>query len=332
MIEELFAELGQSHVEIQGGDMPKLPPSNIGLLGIDLKWDPSRRLYRIDRIFRGQNWNPDMISPLTLPGMNVEAGDYLLAIDGTPLEERVNPDSLLVGKAGQTVELTIRGKSGEAGARTVKAVPASYSDRRGDLLRYTDWVLGNLEKVSLATGGKVGYIHIPDTYYPGMESFFRYFYPQIHKEGLIVDIRFNSGGYSPYWMVERLNRSMIYYSKMPYGKAPIKEPGSGLLRLKVCLTNEWAESGERISPRSFAFEKRAVDRQAKTSGNLASARDFYLMDRGIVTTRRKARKTPKAGTSSRTVGVVPDIEASTGRRTIWPGFGSAIGAMHSGRS
>ena len=310
LIEDLFSELGQSHVEIQGGDMPKLPPSNIGLLGIDLKWDQSRRLYRIDRIFRGQNWNPDMISPLTLPGMNIDAGDYLLAIDGTPLDERVNPDSLLVGKAGEAVELTIRGKSDETGARTVKVTAASYSESRGDLLRYNDWVLGNLEKVRAATGGKVGYIPIPDTYYPGMESFFRYFYSQIHKEGLIIDIRFNSGGYPPYWMIERLNRSMIYYSRMPYGKAPIKEPGSGFFGAKVCLTNEWAESGGENFASIFRLLKSGPLIGKRTSGNLASARGFSLMDRGVVTYPAEGKKTEKGEDFVENVGVSPDIEVT----------------------
>jgi tricorn protease len=308
LIEDLFSELGQSHVEIKGGELPIIPQSKTGLLGIDLELDQSYRLYKIAKIYRGQNWDAENSSPLTLPGMNIKEGNYLLAIDGTPLKEWVNPDSLLVNKAGETVILTIHEKPTLTGSRTVKVKPAFFSKDRGDLLRYNDWVLGNMEKVNQATGGKVGYIHIPDTYYPGMESFFRYFYSQIHKEGLILDVRFNSGGYPPYWMIERLNRLMIYYSRMPYGKAPIKEPGSGFFGAKLCLTNEWTESGGENYASIFRLLKSGLLVGTRTAGNLASAIDFYLMDMGVVTYPAEGKKTGKGEDFVENVGVFPDIE------------------------
>ncbi len=310
LIEDLFSELGQSHVEIEGGEMPKIPSTNIGLLGIDLELDPSRRLYRIAKIYRGRNEDVERASPMTLPGMNIKAGDYLLAIDGTPLAERLNPDSLLVDKAGHNVALTVHEKPAWPGARTVTVQAASFSERQGDWLRYNDWVLGNIDRVNKATGGRVGYIHIPDTYYPGMESFFRYFYPQIHKEGLILDIRFNSGGYPPYWMIERLNRLMVYYSRMPYGKAPIQEPGPGFFGPKVCLINEWTESGGENFAAIFRLLNSGPLIGRRTAGNLASARGFYLLDGGIVTYPAEGKQNGRGEDFVENIGVYPNIEVT----------------------
>jgi tricorn protease len=310
LIAALFSELGQSHVEIQGGETPRLPPNKIGLLGIDLEWDPNGRLYRIAKIYRGRNTEPGMESPLTLPGLNIKEGDYLLAVDGTPLEEGTNPGALLVDKAGENVALTIHDKPTRTGARTVSVRAASFSESQGDKLRYNDWVLSNIEKVSRASDGKVGYIHIPDTSYSGMEAFFRYFYAQIHKEGLVIDIRFNSGGYSPYWMIERLNRSMIYYSRFPYGKAPMKEPSTGFFGPKVCLINEWAESGGENFASIFRLINAGPLIGRRTAGNLASARGFSLLDGGVVIYPAEGKQNGRGEDVVENIGVFPDLEVT----------------------
>lgn len=308
LLTDLFSELGQSHVEIKGGDLPKIQKSKIGLLGIDLELDKYNLCYKITKIYRGQNWDIDKSSPLTLPGMNINEGDYLMAIDGVSLNEKFNPDSLLVNKAGETVVLTINEKPSFTDSRKINVIPASYSESQGDLLRYNDWVLSNIEKVNTATDGKVGYIHIPDTYYPGIESFFRYFYSQIHKEGLILDVRFNSGGYSPYWMIDRLNRLMIYYSAVPYGKALVKEPDMGFFGTKVCITNEWTESGGENYAAIFRLLKSGLLIGTRTSGNLASAQDIYLIDRGILTYPAEGKKNSKGEDVIENIGVIPDID------------------------
>ena len=176
----------------------------------------------------------------------------------------MNPDSLLVDKAGETVALTIHEKPLETGARTVTVVPGVLFGKPRRFAALQRLGLGQYGQSELGRPAARSAISIfPTPSYPGMESFFRYFYPQIHKEGLIVDIRFNSGGYPPYWMIERLNRSMIYYSRMPYGKAPIKEPGPGFFGPKVCLINEWAESGgENFASIFRLLKERPADRHA----------------------------------------------------------------------
>ena len=308
LIAELFSELGQSHMEISGGDLPAIPKVQNGLLGIDLELDAGSHLFRIAKIYRRQLWDMDNRNPLTLPGMDIEPGNYLLAIDGTALKEGVNPDSLLVGKAGATVVLTVHDKPTFAGARTVKVVPAAYSEQQGDLLRYSDWVRSNMEKVNQATGGKVGYVHLPDTYIPGMESFFRYFYPQLDKQALILDVRFNSGGYPPIWMIERLNRKLIYYSHVPYGKAPIREPDPSFFGSKVCLANEWAESGGEVFAATFRLMNCGLLIGQRTSGTLASTGGSRLMDGGVVVYPAEGKENGKGEKVIENIGVSPDVE------------------------
>ena len=308
LIAALFSELGQSHMEISGGDLPEIPKTKNGLLGIDLELDPGSRLYKIAKIYRGQTWDLEKGSPLTLPGMNIERGDYLLAIDGTALREGVNPDSLLENKAGVPVVLTVHDKPTLAGSRAVKVTPAAFSEQQGDLLRYNDWVRGNMEKVNQATGGKVGYVHLPDTYFPGMESFFRFFYPQLDKQALILDLRFNNGGYPPVWMIERLNRKLIYYSHLPYGKTPIKEPDPGFFGSKVCIANEWAESGGEVFAATFRLTNSGPIIGQRTSGTLASTGGSRLMDGGVIVYPAEGKENGKGEKVIENIGVSPDVD------------------------
>ena len=308
LLEDLFSELGQSHLEINGGDLPEIPRVKHGILGIDLDMDEGSRLYRITRIYRGQYWDAERSNPLMLPGMNIKAGDYLLAIDGVPLHEGVNPDSLLENKAGAVVALTINAEPAMAGSRTVNVKPAEFSEQYGDILRYTDWAVNNMDKVNRATGGRVGYIHIPDTYYSGIESFFRYFYPQLDKQALILDVRFNSGGYPPIWMIERLNRKLLYYSHLPHGKASIKEPDPGFFGAKIGITNEWAESGGEVFAATFRLMNCGLIVGQRTSGNLASTGGSRLIDGGVVVYPAEGKFNGKGDSVIENSGVSPDID------------------------
>jgi len=308
LIADLFSELGQSHMEISGGDLPEIPKVNNGLLGIDLELDIESRLYRIAKIYGGHTRDVEKRGPLTLPGMNIKQGDYLLAIDGTSLKEGVNPDSLLVNKAGVAVALTVHDKPTLAGSRTVKVTPADYSEQLGDLLRYDDWVWGNIERVSQATGGKVGYIHLPDTYIPGMESFFRFFYPQLDKQALILDVRFNGGGYPPIWMIERLNRKLIYYSHFPYGKAPLREPDPVFGGALVCLANEWSKSAGEVFAATFRQMDCGLLVGRRTSGSLASTGGYRLVDGGVLVYPAEGKQNGQGESVIENIGVSPDID------------------------
>jgi tricorn protease len=310
LIEDMFSELGQSHVEISGGISPGIPEANSGVLGIDLQWDKGNRRYRIAKIYRGQNWDPDRISPLTLPGMNVREGDYLLSIDGAVLTEGTNPDSFLENKAGTPLLLAVNSKPSAEGARTVTVTPAAFSSSEGDFLRYNDWVLRNIARVNRATSGEVGYIHIPDTSIPGVESFFRYYYSQARKKALIIDVRFNSGGYPPNWMVELLNRKLEQYRRMPYGKALSQEPDPGFFGLKVCIVNEWAKSGGEMFADTFRLWKSGLILGKKTSGNLASTGGFRLVDGTVIEYPATGPQNEKGESVIENEGVSPDVEVT----------------------
>ncbi len=282
LLREMFAELGHSHLEISGGDLPVTSRRGHGLLGIDLELDAETRLYRIARIFKGRSWDSDLVSPLTLPGMNVREGDYLLAIDGVSLREGVNPDALLLDKAGRDAVVTVHSLPRLDGARRLTVRPAACGENGADPFRYADWVSRNRAAVDRASGGRIGYLHLPDTYIPGVAAFFRQAPSQLPKEGLILDVRGNGGGYTPVWMIERLNRRMIFRSRLPHGKAPISEPDPVFVGLKACLIDEGVES----SGETFA----AIFRQSGvgpiigrlTSGRLASTGGMRLVDGGVL--------------------------------------------------
>lgn len=242
--------------------------------------------------------------------MNVKEGDYLLAINGTPLTENVSPYSLLENKADEIVSVTTHTLPTVSGSTTVEVKPASFSETDGSFLRYNEWVLENIEKVSQASDGRIGYIHIPDTYLSGIEAFFRYFYTQRDKDALILDIRFNSGGYPPYWMIERLNRQPIFYSTFPYGKAVLREPETGSFGPKVCLTNEWAESGGDIYAEYFRLTDSGLLIGQKTAGNLASSKGFRLIDGGIVIYPAEGIRNDQGEDVIENIGISPDIEVT----------------------
>lgn len=310
LIEQMLSELGQSHAEVYGGDFSDIPSVETGVLGVDLEWDAANRSYRITKIFRGQNWDAQRTSPLLQPGMNVHEGDYLLAIDGVPLTRNINPYSLLENKTEDIVSVTTSPRPTKAGSSTVQVKPAIFSSTQGSFLRYNEWVLENREKVDRASSGQIGYIHIPDTYLSGIEAFFGQFYSQRDKKALILDVRFNSGGYPPYWMIDRLNRKRIFYSTFPYGKARLPEPDPGSFGPKICLTNEWAESGGDIYAAYFRLMDSGLLIGEKTAGNLASSRGFRLIDGGVVIYPAEGIHDDQGVAVIENIGITPDIEVT----------------------
>ncbi len=202
VIGELIGELSIGHAYVGGGDYPKPERIDTGLLGARIERDPASGYFVIRKIFKGQNWDPALRSPLTEIGVDVREGDYILAIDGEPATQRRNLYSALVGKAGKQVRLRINSVPSEAGSRETTVVPTA--DESG--LYYFDWVEGNIARVNAATEGRVGYVHIPDMGTPGLNEFAKYYYPQLHKEALIVDVRGNGGGNVSPQIIERLRR------------------------------------------------------------------------------------------------------------------------------
>ncbi|MEO1087836.1 MAG: PDZ domain-containing protein, partial [Acidobacteriota bacterium] len=174
-----------------------------GLLGADFSLEQGR--YRFVKVFGGLNWNPDLRAPLTEPGVSVEAGEFLLEVNGVELKDTDNVYRLFENTADQLVELRVGPSADGAEARTVTVVPI-----RDEIeLRNRDWVEGNIRKVDEATDGRVAYVHVPNTTSAGHEYFKRYFFPQAHKDAIIVDERHNGGGQIADYYIDILRRPHI---------------------------------------------------------------------------------------------------------------------------
>jgi tricorn protease len=250
VIGEMIGELNVGHAYVGGGEMPRPQRLQTGLLGAELKRDPASKFYQITRILPGSSWDPSLRSPLRELGVNVKEGDYLIAINGRPTSTMNNPFEALVNTAGKQVALKVNSEPREQGARTVTVVPISDEHN----LYYHAWVQGNIEKVAKATDGKVGYLHVPDMLPPGLNEFVKYYYPQLRKKALIIDVRGNGGGNVSPMLIERLRREIAMINIARNG-APVPNPEAMVWGPKVCLMNEFSASDGDLFPYQFKHYK-----------------------------------------------------------------------------
>ncbi len=250
LIWEMQGELGTSHAYEIGGDYRYTATYTIGRLGADLEYGAADQRYILKKIYRGDVWMKDCSSPLCAPGLNLNEGDALLAIGGVRLGAAVTPGHLLANQAGQDVVLTVQAPVPGSAPRqvTVKALHNEY------ILRYRDWVERNLKLVEEKTGGKVGYLHIPDMGTRGLIEFHRYYLAQTGKQGLIVDVRYNGGGNVSFMLLEKLLRRPIGYDVKRWGTAE-PYPQHAMRGPIVALTNEFAGSDGDIFCHSFKLLK-----------------------------------------------------------------------------
>ncbi|PYL53251.1 MAG: protease [Verrucomicrobia bacterium] len=246
LLSELVSELNNGHAYVGGGERPDAPRIKLGLLGAEFSRDPSTRAYRIERILPGENWNKQTRSPLTDIGVNVKPGDYILAINNTPVSSLPNLYDALIGTAGKQVILRVNSKPTDAGARDVTVVP---TDNEAPLY-YLDWVQKNIDYVTKKTGGEVGYLHIPDMGQPGLNEFTKLYFPQIRKHALIVDVRGNGGGFVSPLVIERLRRALVMVGIARNGM-PQTDPPQTLVGPMVTLCNEFSASDGDIFPYRF---------------------------------------------------------------------------------
>jgi tricorn protease len=244
---EMVAELSIGHAYIVGGDIniPKRPLD--ALPGAKLELDAAAGRYRIVKIFRGQNEEEVYRSPLTEVGVDVKEGDYLLAIDGQNLTAKQNPYEMLLNKGNRPVQWTVNSTPSVEGAHTITYRPIASETN----LIYLDWVTHNREYVDKATGGKVAYIHIPDMGADGIREFIKYYYPQIRKEAMIVDVRGNGGGNISQMLIQRLSRQLLGTGFARNDQFTETYPGNVLYGPKVCLINETSASDGDIFPYMF---------------------------------------------------------------------------------
>jgi tricorn protease len=244
VIGELIAELNTSHSYRGGGDVERGKRRGVGLLGVD--WELAEGAYRIKKIVTAAPWDTEVRSPLVEPGVDVSEGDWVLAVNGTPIDTSADPWAAFEGLAKTTVILTVNDTPSFDGAREV-LVDTLGSEAR---LRNLAWIESNRRKVEEATDGRVGYVYVPDTGRDGQSELFRMFRPQFAKDGLIIDERFNSGGQIPDRFVELLNRPLYNFwgvrDGMDWQWPPIAHTGA-----QVMLINAWSGSGGDAFPYYF---------------------------------------------------------------------------------
>ena len=304
LIGEMVAELSNSHTYVGGGDYPNLHPVNLGLLGADYELDAASGLYRIKKIYAGENWDAGLRSPLTEPGVVVKEGDYLIAVNGRDLKAPQAPSELFVNTAGQNVTLTVNSQPTAAGAHTVVVKPLSSEYN----LRQLDMINTNRRKVEQATGGRVGYVYIPNMEDDGLNAFVKQFFPQVRKEGMIIDVRYNGGGFVDELIFERLRRILIGMdSARNFSSNTIPDVVfNGSL---ACITNAYAASDGDIF--SYYFKKYHLGPLIgmRTWGGVRGIRGFMpLMDGGYVTRPEFSVYGLDSKWVVENYGVAPDIE------------------------
>ncbi len=252
VVGELIGELNTSHTYVFGGDKKREAEQiNVGLLGADYEADLSAKRYRFAKIYKSNDWNRDVTAPLVGPGKDINAGDYLLEVNGKDVITERNIYSYFVDLAGEQVTLLVNDKPSKSGAREIKVKPASNEW----LLRYLDWVEQNRRTVEKASNGEIGYIHFPDTYTGSARMFAAQYYAQTHKKGLVIDGRFNGGGLDPDIFLNRLAKRPLAYWTRRYSHDQAT-PWMVSDAHMVCITNRQAGSGGDELP--FLFREKGM--------------------------------------------------------------------------
>ncbi|MEP7110801.1 MAG: PDZ domain-containing protein [Ferruginibacter sp.] len=303
LIQWMCSELSVGHHRLTAAGEKMHIPATVsgGLLGADYTIAGNR--YQFRKIYGGLNWNPNLRSPLTEPGVNAKAGDYILAVNGKDVTAAENLYKFFEATAGKIVELTIGPNPDYTGSRVVKVVPVENETD----LRNRDWVEGNLKKVNEATKGQVAYVYVPNTAGLGFEYFKRYFFPQANKKAIIIDERFNGGGQLADYYINILQRPYQAYWNMRYGM-DLKSPSASIQGPKVMITDETAGSGGDMLPWMFHKFKVGTIVGKRTWGGLVGILGFpEFIDGGGVTAPNLAIWTSDGFVVENT-GVTPDIE------------------------
>jgi tricorn protease len=304
LIAEMIGELSTSHTYVWGGDRGvEVTHVATGLLGAQVKREADA--FRVERIYRGAP--ADRVrSPLDEPGSMVKEGEYILALNNRAFAQDLPFEAAFAGLAGKEILLTVNAKPSLEGSRTVVAT-AMKGNEESDL-RYADWVRHNREYVAEKTGGKIGYVHLPDMGGRGLKEFDTWFYPQLDKEGMVVDARFNGGGFVSQLIVERLMRHVISFDRARGGGISTY-PQKVLNGPFVVLTNEYAGSDGDIFPKAIQRSGLAPVIGKRSWGGVIGIRGAWeLADGGGVTSPEFAYWWPKEGWAVEGHGVDPDIE------------------------
>jgi len=301
---EMIGELCCSHAYVGGGDKPKVNLVETGLLGVDLEPDINTGFYKIKKILEGENWKENLRSPLTEPGIEVEEGEYLIEVNDQLLKYPQNPYAPFENTVGKTVTLKVNSKPVLDGAREVEVKPINSEFN----LRELNWILSNREKVEKATNGKVGYIFLPDMGGGGLNEFAKSFFAQVDKEGLIIDVRYNGGGFVSQMILERLRRVL---KGMAASRGPLDwtYPDRVFHGHMVCIINCYSASDGDYFPYFFREYGLGTIIGTRSWGGVVGFDDVgRMVDKGYIIAPQTAPFGPEGEWIMENYGVDPDIE------------------------
>jgi tricorn protease len=313
LFEEMTGWLSVGHTFIRGGGPRPSDPVPVGLLGADYRIDSGH--YQIARILPGENWNPKLASPLTRPGVKVHEGDYLLAVNGQELKGSDDISALFRHTAGKQTVLRVASKADGSDAHNETVVPIPNEAQ----LRYKSWVDTNRRRVDELSGGKLAYVHVPDTGMGGYTSFNRYYYAQVGRQGAIIDERFNHGGSIADYIVDQLTKTPAQHIAYRYGPTDVT-PSQAIYGPKVMLINEMSGSGGDYLPWLFRRQKAGTLVGMRTWGGLVGIGGYpELIDGGGITAPRMALYNLEGRMDVENAGVPPDVEVEQDPKLVRQG-------------
>lgn len=302
LLSEMLGEITIGHMYIRTPSDPPSDEGKVGLLGADYKIENGR--YRFSHIYQGENWNPQLHAPLTQPGVNVQEGEYLLAVNGRELHGSDEVFELFEGTAEKSTVLRVGPSPDGKGARNVTVVPIESETN----LRNRAWIEGNLRKTEELSGGKIAYVYLPDTAFGGYTSFNRYYFAQVGREGAVIDERFNGGGAAADYVIDYLRRPLANYWMTREGQ-DFTTPEGAIFGPKAMIINMYAGSGGDALPWYFRDAKLGPLVGTRTWGGLVGIYDYpQLMDGGSVTAPRVAFYNRNGQWDVENHGVAPDVE------------------------
>jgi tricorn protease len=302
LLAEMLGELTVGHMYIRTPPEPPNEQGKVGLLGAEYTVENGR--YRFSKIYQGENWNPQLRAPLTQPGVNVQEGEYLLAVNGRELRGTDEIFELFEGTADKSTVLKVGPSADGKGAHNVTVVPIENEAA----LRNRAWIESNLQKVDKLSGGKLAYVYLPDTGFGGYTSFNRYFFAQVGREGAVIDERFNGGGSAADYVIDYLRRPLQNYWLTREGH-DFTTPVGAIFGPKAMIINMYAGSGGDALPWYFRDAKLGPLVGTRTWGGLVGIYDYpTLMDGGGVTAPRVAFYNRTGDWDVENHGVAPDVE------------------------
>jgi tricorn protease len=313
LFRDMLSDITSGHLRGNGGTIPTAKTVPGGLLGAD--YEVANGRYRIKKIYVGESWNPQLQAPLAQPGLDVKAGDYLLAVNGQDLKGSDDVSRLLENTSGKPTLLKVGADASGAGAREITVVPITSETA----LRHAEWMADNRRKVDQLSGGKLAYVYLPDTGQGGLTSFNRYYFAQSDKQGAVIDERFNGGGQVADYIIEVLNRKLLGWWSPRYG-AIYRTPAASVMGPKVMIVNEMAGSGGDAMPWMFRYTKTGTLVGKRTWGGLIGVSQYPpLMDGGSVTAPNFGFFSPAGEWDVENHGVAPDVEVDQDPKSIHEG-------------